>query len=66
MNKCIAHFANARPCKILLAHLIFWGEDVEIRNHKFFLEPIPLTPFFCLINGEYNSKKRVVGVAGFS
>ena len=81
MNKCIADFANVQACrdpqrrltimcnllpKILLAHLIFWGEDVEISNHKCFLELIPFTPFRCLINVKYNPMKRSVGLAGFS
>lgn len=52
--------------KILLAHLIFWGKDVEISNHKCFLEPIPFTPFRCLINVKYNPKNHIEGVAGFS
>ena len=75
MNKCIADFANVQACrdpqrrftimrnllpKILLAHLIFRGEDVEISNHKSLLELIPFTPFRCLINGKYNPKKRGV------
>ena len=32
--------------RILLAYLIFWGENVENSNHKCFLELIPIIEFF--------------------
>ena len=81
VNKCIADFENVQPCRdpqrrftimrnllpnILLAHLIFWGKDVEISNQKCFLDPIPFTSFRYLINAKYNPKNHIEGVAGFS